>query len=246
MSRPLHLVYLRPVLKCLLPWAQKRRLVPDKGQGDLGYAFHAVLRAVFADLAPQPFNYRADQSLLAYSMYAADALHDAIAASPPEVAEMLGLDQSSPASGLQVKPFPTAWKQGQCFAFELKLRPVVRTTDGKEHDLFLWTVKRRGQEHNLTREVVYLQWLEQQFSEAVQLHNVHMTKFCLSAVVRRGAAQLEGERRSRKFVVGPDAVFSGILRITDAQAFAALLARGIGRHRAFGYGMLLLKPAATG
>ena len=42
---------------------------------------------------------------------------------------------------------------------------------------------------------------------------------------------------------GPDAVMRGILTITDAAAFSNLLARGVGRHRAYGYGMLLLRPA---
>ncbi|MEQ8964701.1 MAG: type I-E CRISPR-associated protein Cas6/Cse3/CasE [Azospirillaceae bacterium] len=41
----------------------------------------------------------------------------------------------------------------------------------------------------------------------------------------------------------PDAVFEGVLRVDDPAAFAALLARGVGRHRAFGFGMLLLAPA---
>jgi len=30
--------------------------------------------------------------------------------------------------------------------------------------------------------------------------------------------------------------------VQDPQAFAALLARGLGRHRSFGYGCLLLAP----
>jgi len=38
---------------------------------------------------------------------------------------------------------------------------------------------------------------------------------------------------------------TGVLQVRDSAAFAALLARGIGRHRAFGFGMLLLKPAAA-
>ena len=45
---------------------------------------------------------------------------------------------------------------------------------------------------------------------------------------------------------GPDAVLAGVLEVTDGEAFAALLRRGVGRHRAFGFGMLLLRPAAIG
>ena len=42
--------------------------------------------------------------------------------------------------------------------------------------------------------------------------------------------------------MGPDVVMQGRLRVSDPQAFAQLLARGVGRHRAFGFGMLLLRP----
>ena len=35
----------------------------------------------------------------------------------------------------------------------------------------------------------------------------------------------------------------GTLTVGDPDAFSRLLARGIGRHRAFGFGMLLLRPA---
>jgi len=33
------------------------------------------------------------------------------------------------------------------------------------------------------------------------------------------------------------------LTVTDGEAFARLLAKGVGRHTAYGYGMLLLRPA---
>jgi len=33
--------------------------------------------------------------------------------------------------------------------------------------------------------------------------------------------------------------------VRDPTGFAALLARGVGRHRAFGFGMLLLRPPAA-
>ena len=35
---------------------------------------------------------------------------------------------------------------------------------------------------------------------------------------------------------------AGTLTIGDPDAFAAILSRGVGRHAAFGYGMLLLSP----
>ena len=40
----------------------------------------------------------------------------------------------------------------------------------------------------------------------------------------------------------PDAIMHGALIVSDPGAFHALLARGVGRHCAFGFGMLLLRP----
>ena len=241
MSPSLHLVHMRPKLNRLLPWAQHQGLVPDKGQGDLGYAFHAALRAALGDLAPQPFSYREGQGLLAYSTQGG-ALKAAAALAPPEVADMLGLDESPYSPGLLVRPFPVSWKQGQLFAFEVRVRPIVRAKDGRERDAFLSAIE-RSPDGQLTREAVYVDWLKRQFAQAAQLQEVGMTAFLLSAVLRQGA-KAEGGRPKRS-VLGPDALFAGVLQIQDAQAFADLLTRGIGRHRAFGFGMLLLKPAAA-
>ena len=242
MNSSLHLVHMRPKLNRLLPWAQRQGLVPDRGQGDLGYAFHAALRAAFGDIAPQPYSYRDGQGLLAYSTQG-DALKASAALAPPEVADMLGLDESPQSPGLLVRPFPAAWTQGQLLAFEVRVRPIVRVKDGRERDAFLSAIE-RSPDCQLTREVVYVDWLKRQFSEAAQLQEVGMTAFQLSAVLRRGAVQAEGGR-PKSPVLGPDAVFAGVLQVQDAQAFADLLTRGIGRHRAFGFGMLLLRPAAT-
>lgn len=242
MSPSLHLLHMRPKLNRLLPWAQRQGLVPDRGQGDLGYAFHAALRAAFGDLALQPFSYREGQGLLAYSTQG-EALKAAAALAPPEVADILGLDESPQSPGLLARPFPVTWKQGQLLAFEVRARPVVRTKDGRERDAFLSAIE-RSPDSQLTREAVYVDWLKRQFAQVAQMHEIGMTSFQLSAVVRRGEMQADGGRPKRP-VLGPDVVFAGVLQIQDGQAFADLLARGIGRHKAFGFGMLLLKPAAV-
>lgn len=241
MSQDFHLIHLRPNLNHLLAWAQRQGLIPDRGQGDLGYAFHAALRAAFADLAPQPFSYRAGQGLLAYSTKA-EAMREAVALTAPEVADMLGLDATSQTPGLLIRSFPKSWQSGQFLAFEVRVRPVVRKND-KELDAFLSAVQRMP-DTVLSREAVYTDWLKRQFEGAAELSEVGMTEFKLSTVLRRGLFQAEGTRPKRS-VQGPDAVFSGILRVRNSDAFASLVARGIGRHRAFGFGMLLLKPAVT-
>ena len=51
------------------------------------------------------------------------------------------------------------------------------------------------------------------------------------------------KRNAARYSEGPDALMRGELTVTDGTAFACLLKKGIGRHRAYGYGMLLLRPA---
>ena len=239
MSEDFHLIHSRPRLDRLLPWAQRQGLIPDRGQGDLGYAFHAALRAAFGELAPQPFSFRAGQGLLAYTTRA-EAIRSAAALVIPEVADMLGLDATPQSPGLLIRPFPTRWQVGQLLSFEVRVRPVVRKDD-KELDAFL-SATQRMPDAVLSREAVYADWLKRQLEDVADLHEVRMTEFSVSTVVRRAAPQSEGGRLKRP-VQGPDAVFMGVLQVHNSANFAALLARGIGRHRAFGFGMLLLKPA---
>jgi CRISPR system Cascade subunit CasE len=92
------------------------------------------------------------------------------------------------------------------------------------------------------REQVYADWLARQFDRdsAARIRTVDMRSFRMVKPVRRkkpGALprQLGGLR--------PETILDGVLEIADPDAFSRLLARGVGRHRAFGYGMVLLRPA---
>lgn len=58
------------------------------------------------------------------------------------------------------------------------------------------------------------------------------------SVLRKDHAR--GGRRETQL---PEVHASGTCRVTDPAAFATALARGVGRHRAFGFGMMLLRPA---
>jgi CRISPR system Cascade subunit CasE len=50
-----------------------------------------------------------------------------------------------------------------------------------------------------------------------------------------------GKRPTREIVL-PEAHFEGILEIKDAEVFRVLLQTGVGRHKAFGFGALMLRP----
>jgi CRISPR system Cascade subunit CasE len=104
------------------------------------------------------------------------------------------------------------------------------------------------------REAVYRDWLEARIGDAARLTAARLVAQRDATLWRKGtpkpgpAAQMYDRpraRHGRRAVIGRrEAVFEGRLQVADAAAFAGLLARGVGRHRAFGFGMLLLRSVA--
>ena len=230
----LTMIQLEPDMARLVRWANAQRLLAPRGEDDLGYALHALLAATFGDLAPKPFVLRQDArcppKILGYASAPGDALRrQATATAEPDAAEAIGLDTFA------AKTMPEAWDAGQRFAFALRARPMVRTdrngerTRIKEVDCFVLSPP------DSNRGDVYADWLRGHLAGAA-LEHITLDAFRLSRVRRRDAGRTLHDQK------GPEASFSGTLRVTDGAAFAATLARGVGRHRAFGFGMLLLRP----
>ena len=246
-----------------------RRWMGERRLRDPDHAMHCLLTECFGELAPRPFRTilprdGSNGTLYGYGRSDASVLRESVAmCADPLQSRVL------PVDGLDSKPMPESWEAGKRLGFEVRLRPVVRLhkdlwrvpTDrlrlfrvdrpgkdepeerprpGKECDVFLWeAILHPEGEMKRSREQVYTEWLSEQLD-------------------RRGGARLEPERtrlvsfqRIRAFrkaqpafrhSEGPDAVIRGILTITNPESFADLLAKGIGRHKAYGYGMLLLRP----
>ncbi|WP_419604770.1 type I-E CRISPR-associated protein Cas6/Cse3/CasE [Thiolapillus sp.] len=240
----LQLMHCRPNPIALTTWATRRKLLsPD---GDLGYALHALLAVAFGKHAPAPFRYMgAEQGLLAYTAEDEDVFRSNATHAPEEVVKALGLKQ------LRLRPFPTSWEADKVLGFEARLRPVIRTKNGRERDAYLHRLEQvkaqsgtNSSEPMPSREAVYLEWLNKKFQadNAVQIGYARMEGFSLARILRRTQKGADEKRRTRN-ITGPDVLFKGELKVTDPIAFAHLLKRGVGRHRAFGYGMLLIRPA---
>lgn len=238
----LHLVEIPLVLKRLHIWVAAREL-GRRGALDEGLALHHLLGEVFGPAMLQPFRLlvapRAERgTLYAYSATDAEDLRATAAVTTgPGEGEVLPLER------LRSIPRPdTAWREGQRLGFDLRARPVVRLlrgiegpegsfAKGTEVDCFL--PQALGPGETRPREAVYLDWLDDRLGDAASIERdtTRLASFRRSKVQR-------GKRR----IEGPDAVFHGTLTIRDPAAFAQMLARGVGRHRAYGYGMLLLRP----
>ena len=251
----LHLVQLFPDGAALARFAHARGL-PD---GDSGYVVHRALRDAFGRLAPQPFRLLdapgKPAKLLGYGPADKAMLQEALALAEPD------LDHVFPADRIDSKAMPERFHTGVALAFEARLCPLVRTkaiTDRSRHrELDAFLHRALGSPATpLVREAVYVEWLRERLSNgSAELLTARMTAFALTPLVRRAHASptgrtstregaprrlLSGERRasSRR----PDVVLAGSLRVLDPDGFRELLAKGVGRHRAFGFGMLLLRP----
>ena len=220
-----------------------QRWMGGKRLQDVDHAMHCLLTECFGDLAPKPFRLIVPRGaacgiLYGYGHAEADALREAVGiyACPLQVKIL-------PDHTINSKPMPVGWRAGKRLGFETRIRPIVRRSrnaencPGREWDAFqLKAMQYPKNEMPYSREEVYREWLSDQFSRrgGARLESAELRSFQRTRAVRKLHA-----RHSE----GPDAVMRGVLTITDADAFTTLLTQGIGRHRAYGYGMLLLRPA---
>lgn len=248
----LHLVELQLDPRGLFPRGRR------EGADD-GYRVHATLCALFGTACVQPFlldpgaqlgQGRSGLQVLGYSRLNGEALSRAYAA-----AEAGSRRHLRPGT-LRARPFPATWAVGRTVGFRVRVCPTVRLAGeverppspdhpqagrlraGAEVDAWLAAVWR---EDPRSREAVYLDWTRERLERGgASLDRGAVLGWRLTEQYRR---EQEGDRpgspRRR-----PEAVIEGVATVTDTVAFRELLARGLGRHRAFGFGMMLLMPAS--
>ncbi|HSR53607.1 MAG TPA: type I-E CRISPR-associated protein Cas6/Cse3/CasE [Acidobacteriota bacterium] len=256
-SRPLHMVQLRLDAAALM--RQVRDLNLGRRHEDLGYAVHAALAALFGQGTVQPFSIRGEARrqgagpkpvILGYSSKDREALtqHAETFAEP-------GFYQTCEWPALACKPMPRRWSAGRVLGFEIRICPVVRLasdlsteepaggprTYKKGSEMDVWLNRRLRDPQNgdasISRQQAYRDWLQQRLGQAARLESVQLRRFRRVKLIRR---RQDPERTSRT-LERPEAVLTGSLEILDPEHFSRLLAGGIGRHKAFGFGMLLLR-----
>ena len=234
-------------------WAGTRGLVRN-GSFDAGYAFHVLLSAMFGKGVLQPFRLfaserRASAALYAYADVDEAALRGTAAAvAPPDCLDVINPDR------VRSKRMPSHFGQGRRLGFDLRLRPVRRLhrdladprrgrslTRGAEVDVFRLEVMRRfpsgwadsaAARAGVTRESVYAAWLCERFGDSVAVEECRLVSVSRSRAVR-------GDHGSPE---SPEAILHGTFAVANEETFAGVLRNGVGRHRAYGYGMLLLRP----
>jgi CRISPR system Cascade subunit CasE len=257
---PLYMLHLPIDQRRLTGFAIEHRLTPNRRPADSGYQLHALLVAIFRSLAPKPFaasrrrGGRGDLDpvlpVLGYSREPLAALR--------EQADRTALPQWHQAllwNDAAEKRMPDQFPAGLQLGFELRACPVVRLgrgttakSPGAELDAFLAALDRADREGSEApdRATCYRDWLASRFAAGgaarlvrARIDAQQQRRF----LFRRGALEPAGGRPVRVFE-RPDIGFTGTIEVGDPVAFRDLLARGVGRHRAFGFGMLLLRPLA--
>ncbi len=249
---PLLMLRLLPNMAALARWvaATGQRAL----QEDTGYALHAVLRAALGELAPKPFallERPGSLQLIGYTRRSVTDLERALAMAEvcdPGAAMALGMHQ--PANAL-IKSLPVDWRHGERISFEVRVAPVVRSrqqagggypeVDAAFHPDFSAGTP-------VDREAAHFRWLSRELTRggAATLQSARSLSFRLAPIARRHvqAAPRRTQRPTQQGLL-PDLTVRGQLCVEDPVAFDALLARGLGRHRSFGFGCLLLAPAGA-
>lgn len=204
----------------------------DEGSG---YAVHSWVTAMFGTYAPKPFRFfDHNGELLGYTRAdASDLLAHSQAFAPAHAFAALVADS------LATKAMPVLWREGQRLQVDVLACPVTRNNNG-EKDVYLRALDRLG-DAAPPRAQVYGEWFRRQWSTAVEFDQVVLTGFSRRRLLRRTTPS-DGKRKPHS-IERPQASFRAIVRVADSAVFAAMLDRGIGRHRAFGFGMVLLRPA---
>ena len=237
-----------------------RTWMKSRGFADPDHGMHCLINESFGPaLAPKPFRVTLHPRTGAlafhgYTKTGTEELRDAASAyQGPAQAGVL-----DPGS-IQGKEMPRDWETGRRLGFELRIRPVIRINQEHENmspatkhfialgmvqpknerDAYQWDRMKReyhGEEPRQRLEV-YTEWLQARFEQAggaeVASGDMVITSFRSNKAIRRA---------SGKPVSGPDATVGGVLTIAGPEAFGQMIEHGVGRHRSYGFGMILLRP----
>ncbi|WP_336295977.1 type I-E CRISPR-associated protein Cas6/Cse3/CasE [Cronobacter dublinensis] len=208
--------------KITLPTARltPQRLMDMMARGE--YVMHQWLWELFPDVAQRQYLYRRETLQTGFCFYL-------LSASAPV--------RSHPLFEVQTRAFTSTSQPGMALRFTLRANPVV-TRNGKRHDVLMnakheW--KRNAQTGELwtLQEQAALGWLAAQGEKS----GFQLTQASVTAYRQQQVAKGRGALIQYSCVD-----YDGTLIVTDPTQFMASIAAGFGKCRAFGCGLMLIKP----
>lgn len=213
-------------------WIDGRQIFQRKPR-DLGFAMHMLLTEMFGESAPRPYlikNRRGATylALYGYSPSTAEQL-------TRNIDEFAAPNQIGVIRAIESKPMPAMFERGRTLGYEIRARPTERRNLVEIDTVILQTERalERG-ETPPTQQQAYASWLALRLKDnGAKMLDAKILRANLTWAVRNAHSKAK---------LGPSAVMSGHLKIADPDKFAQALAHGIGRHKAYGYGMLMIHP----
>lgn len=136
---------------------------------------------------------------------------------------------------IESKPYAPALAVGRRLGFVLRANATV-TRNGERHDVVMAAMKREGVSRAQAIDAAGAAWLERQGARGgFALERAHLRI--------GGYMRFRFERPGGKEMVLAALDFEGFLTVTDVDAFMRTLTGGIGRGKAFGFGLMLVRPA---
>lgn len=186
---------------------------------DPGYAAHILFVDRYGERRPPVFRLLQNGRILAYSEHDGTVYRTM----PGEIFQYV--------QGRPVPSFP----KGTRARFDLLVVPSKRLNGTKQEiDAFVHAVRTA---ENIDREDVYRIWLIDRIAGFAQPERIELFDFRLVSAYRS-----PHKNGSKHWITLPRAVMRGIIRINDPNRLRERMLNGIGRHRRFGYGMLVLQP----
>jgi CRISPR system Cascade subunit CasE len=187
---------------------------------------HAFVTALFGRKTFQPFRYRelteTSGVLNGYTTATAEELGDMIAmAADPEVTNIIS---GAPQTRAIYIPKPD-----QLIGIEVKVVPSVRSGQKRiEKDSFVNDLN-LGVSND--RELSYANWMARRLEPASEMRFVRLARHATYTTLRK-----------KNKITVTSAVMQATVCVKDPDAFGALMVNGIGRHKAYGFGMINLTP----
>ena len=240
-----YLIQARVDLNALQRWSALR--FNTKSVYDEGHSLHHLLSQSLESQTLQPFRLLYTQgsqygTLLGYSKHDHVKINGDLALqAAPDVLAML--------TDINSKKMPESIAEGKRVGFDIKVRPVKRRRNENntivEKDAFLLHINAVGKQVKVSRNEVYTDWL----SEKMQACGAQLDRDAttIKAYRRTRVVRSSGQHSDKKppMIEGPEVVFHGDLTVSDPYKFLNALATGLGRHKAYGFGMLVVRPASV-
>ncbi|HDS2558525.1 TPA: type I-E CRISPR-associated protein Cas6/Cse3/CasE [Klebsiella aerogenes] len=190
----------------------------DRGE----YVIHQWLWELFPGGQERQFLYRREELKGAFRFFV-------LSLEPPTESEIFDI---------QYRPFAPTLSTGQSLHFSLRANPTICKA-GKRHDLLMEAKRQvRGQVNGPDiwqhQQQAAQDWLARQGEQnGFSLREVNVDAYRQQQVVRA---------KSRQLIQFSCVDFSGVLVVNEPGLFMQRLAQGYGKSRAFGCGLMLIKP----